>query len=134
MVERITLSELFSQLEKGDFPIIDKEEKMVYVVVSQDIADADADQTSRLFLIVQEDPVLLEEVEFDFDFMAGRIAPGFDPTFLVKTALKEAPPKTLLEIKERLENPEASVKTKPGCVSLAIGGKRGAPIELVLRR
>ena len=133
-MKRITLSELVSQLEKGSYPIIDKEEKMVYVVVSQELADADADQTSRLFIIVQEDPVFLEEVEFDFDFMAGRLAPGFDPTFLVKTALKEAPPKTLLEIKERLENPDASVKTKPGCVSLAIGGKRGPPIELVLRR
>jgi len=133
-MERITLSELFSELEKGSYPIIDKEEKMVYIVVSQNLADADMDQTSRLFIIVQEDPVLLEEVEFDFDFMAGRLTPGFDPTFLVKTALKEAPPKTLLEIKERLENPDASVKTKPGCVSLAIGGKRGPPIELVLRR
>jgi len=133
-MERITLSELFSELEKGSYPIIDKEEKMVYIVVSQNLADADVDQTSRLFIIVQEDPVLLEEVEFDFDFMAGRLTPGFDPTFLVKTALKEAPPKTLLEIKERLENPDASVKTKPGCVSLAIGGKRGPPIELVLRR
>ena len=133
-MKRITLSELVSQLEKGSYPIIDKEEKMVYVVVSQELADADADQTSRLFIIVQEDPVFLEEVEFDFDFMAGRLAPGFDPTFLVKTALKEAPPKTLLEIKERLENPDASVKSNPGCVSLAIGGKRGPPIELVLRR
>lgn len=131
---KITLSELFAQLEKGSYPIIDKEEKMVYVVVSQDIADADADQTSRLFHIVQEDPVLLEEVEFDFDEMANRLAPGFDPTFLVKTALKEAPPKTLLDIKERLEHPEASVKTKPGCVSLAIGGKRGHTVELVLRQ
>ena len=132
-MRKITLSELFSELEKGSYPIIDKEEKMVYVVVSQNIADADADQTSRLFIIVQENPVLLEEIEFDFDEMANRLTPGFDPTFLVKTALKEAAPATLLKIKERLENPEASVKTKPGCVSLAIGGKRGHPIELVLR-
>lgn len=133
-MKQITLSELYAQLEKGAYPIIDKEEKLVYVVVSQEIADADADQTSRLFHIVQDNPILLEEEEFDFDAMAERLAPGFDPTFLVKTALKEAPPKELLQIKERLENPTASVKTKPGCVSLAIGGKRGSPVELVLRR
>ena len=131
---KITLTEFYSQLEKNQYPIIDKDEKMVYVVISEDVADADADKTSRLFHIVQDDPVLLEEEIFDFDEMASRLTPGFDPAYLVKVALKEAPPKQLLEIKQRLEYPEASVKTKPRCVSLMIGGKRGAPIELVLRR
>lgn len=131
---RITLSELYSQLDKGQYPIIDKDEKMVYVVASEELSDAEADKTNRLFHIVQDNPILLEEELFDFDEMASRLAPGFDPTYLVKVALQEAPPKQLLDIKQRLEHPEASVKTKPGCVSLAIGGKRGTPIELVLRK
>ncbi len=129
----ITLDELYSQLEKGHYPIIDKESKMVYVVYNEDLSDDDADQTNRLFHIIQDDPILLREEIFDFDEMASRLVPGFDPTFLVKAALKEAPPMQLIDIKERLEHPEASVKTKPGCVSLAIGGKRGMPIVLVLR-
>jgi len=106
---------------------------MVYVVFNEHIADPDADQTNRLFRIVQEDPVLLEEEVFDFDEMAKRLVPGFDPTLLIRHALREAPPGVLLQIKERLEKPDASVKTKRGCVSLAIGGKAGRPIELVLR-
>lgn len=133
-MKRITLSELYSQLTDATYPIIDKSEKMVYVVGSEDIKDAEADKTVRLFHIVQEDPILLEEVEFDFDEMASKLTPGFDPHFLVKEALKEAPPRTLLDIKERLEHPSPSVKTKPKCVALCIGGKVGAPVELVLRR
>ncbi len=131
---KITLSELYSQLEKEQYPIIDKDLKMVYVVISEDVKDADADKTSRLFHIVQEDPILLEEVIFDFDEMASRLTPGFDPHFLVMEALKEAAPALLLNIKERLEHPKASVRTGPGCVSLVIGGKQGAPVELVLRK
>lgn len=133
-MKKITIDELFSQLKKDQYPIIDKEEKMVYVVSNDDIKEADADKTSRLFHIVQEDPLLLEEVLFDFDEMASKLTPGFDPHFLVKEALKEAPPKLLLDIKERLDRPKAKISTRPGCVSLSIGGKRGAPVELVLRK
>jgi len=132
-MKRITLSELYAGLIPEEYPIIDKDEKMVYVVAPQH-KGGEAEQTNRLFHIVQEDPILLEEVIFDFDAMAKQLTPGFDPEFLVKTALKEAAPSRLLEIKERLENPDASVKTKPGCVSLRIGGRRGSPVELVLRR
>ena len=133
-MKRITISELYAELQKEEYPIIDKDEKMVYVVAPQTIGH-DSDQTNRLFLIIQEDPLLLEEVEFDFEAMAKKLAEGFDPLFLVKTALQEATTSRLLEIKNRLdEKPDASVKTKPGCVSLKIGGRRGAPVELVLRR
>ena len=133
--KRITISELYSDLVEEEYPIIDKDEKMVYVVAPQTKGHEDAEHVNRLFHIVETDPVLLlEEVHFDWDKMAKQLTPAFDPEFLVKTALKEAPPSRLLEIKERLENPNAKVTTKPGCVSLSIGGKRGAPIELVLRR
>jgi len=134
-MKRITISELYAELQKEEYPIIDKDEKMVYVVAPPTKGHEDSDQTNRLFLIVQEDPLLLEEVEFDFESMAKTLTAGFDPEFLVKSALKEAPPSRLLDIKNRLdEKPDASVKTKPGCVSLVIGGRRGAPVELVLRR
>ena len=132
--KHITISELYSDLVEEEYPIIDKDEKMVYVVAPQ-TKGHDAEHVNRLFLIVEDDPILLlEEVMFDWDKMAKQLTPGFDPEFLVKTALKEAPPSRLLEIKERLENPEAKVTTKPGCVSLSIGGKRGDPIELGLRK
>jgi len=134
-MKRYTLGEIYAELAEEEYPIIDKDEKMVYVVGTQIKGHEDAEHINRLFHIVEDSPeLLLEEVIFDFDAMAKQLTPGFDPEFLVKTALKEAPPARLLEIKERLENPEAKVSTKPGCVSLSIGGKRGAPIELVLRR
>ena len=133
--KRVTLSDIYADLKEEEYPIIDKDQKMVYVVGTMIKGHADAEHVNRLFHIVETAPVLLLEEEiFDWDAMAKQLTPGFDPEFLVKTALKEAPPSRILEIKQRLENPEAKVTTKPGCVSLSIGGKRGAPIELVLRR
>ena len=131
--KRITLPDLYKELVENQYPIVDKDEKMVYVVRTPEPHHAE-EHINRLFLIVDEDTLLLEEILFDFDAMAKQLTPGFDPEFLVKTALQEAAPARLLDIKERLENKNAKIQTKPRCVSLTIGGKPGAPVELILRR
>ena len=75
-----------------------------------------------------------EEVSVDYKGMAARLAQGLDVKQFLEEVLTTTSPAEVLEIKERLEHPEASVVSKPRCFSLMIGGKVGQPMELTLRR
>ena len=123
--KRITLNVLYGELEKDQYPVIDKEAKLVTVINSED-------QTKRIYRIVREYPLELEEIEIDLDKMASQLAEHFDSKMLMDEVLRKTDTDQLLELKERLETPDASIKSKKGCFSLLIGGKRGRPVELTL--
>jgi len=125
MTERLTLYVLYTQLEKSEFPVIDKDSKLVYVIDSEN-------DTKRIYKITDEDSLELEEIELDIPGMAAQLAEHFDANMLMQEVLKKADTDQLLEVKARLEKPDVSIKSKKGCFSLQIGGKRGRPIELTL--
>ena len=121
----ITMDLLYSELEKDQYPVIDKEAKIVTVINSED-------QTKRIYRIVGENPIELEEIQIDLNKMASMLADQFDAKMLMDEVLRKTDTAQLLDIKERLEVPDASIKSKKGCFSMQIGGKRGRPVELVL--
>ena len=121
----ITMDLLYSELEKDQYPVIDKEAKIVTVINSED-------QTKRIYRIVGENPIELEEIQIDLNKMAAMLAEQFDAKMLMDEVLRKTDTAQLLDIKERLEVPDASIKSKKGCFSMQIGGKRGRPVELVL--
>ena len=51
---------------------------------------------------------------------------------LFEEILFKLPPEEIIEIGERLEKPEVSIKPAPRCLALMIGGKVGRPKEFVL--
>ena len=123
--KRITLNVLYGELEKEQYPVIDKEAKLVTVINTKD-------ETKAIYRIVREYPLELEKIDIDIDKMASQLAEHFDSKMLMSEVLKKTETGQLLDIKERLEKPEASIKSKKGCFSLQIGGKRGRPVELTL--
>jgi len=123
--KRITLAVLYSELEKDQYPVIDKEAKLVTVINAED-------QTKSIYRIIREYPIELEKIEIDIDKMSSQLAEHFDSKMLMEEVLKKTDTEQLLELKERLEIPDASIKSKKGCFSLQIGGKRGRPVELTL--
>lgn len=127
MTERYTLNQIYEMAGPKEYPVIDKEEKLI-LIVNKD------DETSRVFRIVQEHPLLAVELIVDFQELAEKLARGLDKVELLKEVLRSAPPNHVIEIKERLDaHPDASVTSSPGCFSLKIGGRRGRPKELVIR-
>jgi len=121
----ITLNILYANLEKEQYPVIDKEAKLVTVINTKD-------ETKAIYRIVGEHPIELEKIDIDIDKMASQLAEHFDSKMLMSEVLKKTETGQLLDIKERLETPDASIKSKKGCFSLQIGGKRGRPVELTL--
>lgn len=75
-----------------------------------------------------------KEIHLDIKNMAERLREGFEAQPFLEEVLETTAPADLLDISERLEHPEATVKSAPRCFSLMIGGKRGRPLELLLRR
>lgn len=124
---KLTLNQIVAEIKEGEeYLIYMKEHKQVLIV------DAD-DHTRRLYKVVSEYPVLLEEIEIDYDRMAARLAEGLDKVALLRDVLETASPEVVLEVQERLEHPGAMVKGSPECFVLFIGGKRGRPFELSIR-
>jgi len=75
-----------------------------------------------------------KEVKLDIKGMAQKLRAGFETQDFLEEVLETTAPATLLEVNDRLEHPEAKVTSAPRCFSLMIGGKRGRPLELTLRR
>lgn len=123
--KRITLNVLYGELEKEQYPVIDKEAKLVTVINTKD-------ETKAIYRIIREYPIELEKIEIDIDKMASQLAEHFDSKMLMEEVLRKADTEQLLDVQERLEVPGASIKSKKGCFSLQIGGKRGRPKELTL--
>ena len=122
----ITLEEIYKDLdEKNEVLFISRE------TATAGIIDFD-ERSRRLFKIVSFEPMTFEEITVDYDKMAYRIASAVSTENLIKEALKIAGPETILEIKERLDHPEASIKSGPGCFEVNIGGKQGAPFSWVI--
>lgn len=74
------------------------------------------------------------EVKIDSDKLADKLVDGFDAKKFLVEVLKTLTPADLIDVAERLEAKEPSVKSAPRCFALMIGGKPGRPLELVLRR
>jgi hypothetical protein len=125
MTKKITISELYSQLEIDQYPIIDKEAKLVTVVDSKD-------NTKLIYRITREYPLEIQKIAMDLDKMASQLAEHFDAKLLLTEVLKKADSGQLLEIQDRLAIPDVSIKSKKACFSLMIGGKVGRPMELTL--
>ena len=127
MTKKYTLNQIYEMTGPGEFPIIDKKEKLI-VVVNED------DQTSKVYRIVHEYPLLAEVLIVDFQDLAEKLARGLDTVELLKEVLRSAPPNDVVKIKERLDaKPDASIKSAPRCFALMIGGIPGRPLELVIR-
>ena len=127
MTKKYTLNQIYEMAGPKDYPIIDKEEKLI-VIINKD------DKTSRVFRITHEYSLLAEELIIDFQDLAEKLARGLDKIELLKEVLRSAPPNDVVKIKERLDaKPDASVKSAPRCFALMIGGKPGRPLELVIR-
>lgn len=125
--KKLTLNQVVDQLKTGEeYLIVIKEDKMILVV-------DDDNHTRRLYRITHEYPMMLEEIEIDYEAMAEKLAKGLDPVALMRDVLRSTEPDALLEVKERLEHPSPSVKGDDGCFRLFIGGKRGRPFELNIR-
>lgn len=128
MTKRYTLNQIYEMVGLKEYPVIDKEEKLI-VIVNKD------DETSRVFRIVSEYPLLAEELIVDFQELAEKLARGLDKVELLKEVLRSAPPNDVVDIKERLDaKPDAKITSAPRCFALLIGGKPGRPKELVIRR
>lgn len=74
------------------------------------------------------------EVEIDPEQLADKLVEGFDVKKFLLEVLNTVTPAELIDIAERLEGDNPSVKSAPRCFALMIGGKPGRPLELVLRR
>jgi len=80
---------------------------------------------------------------FDTKTMVDKLTPllaeHVDRVALIKDVLAHQTPKKLAELHERMvdipkkTNKKPSVKQKPGCAYLSIGGKSGQPFTLMLR-
>jgi len=81
-----------------------------------------------------KDAVEFREITLDIKAMAKKLAEGLDPEAFLEEVLETTAPVELVEVKERLEHPQATVKSAKRCFSLMIGGKQGRPMELTLRR
>lgn len=123
--KRITFNVLYSQLEKDQYPVIDKELKLVTIM------NADT-KTKDIYRITREYPLELELIDMDLDKMALQLAEKFDPKMLMDEVLRKLDTEQLMDIKERLEKPNVAISSKNRCFSLLIGGKVGAPVELTL--
>ncbi len=127
MTKRYTLSQIYEMAGPKEYTVMDKEENLI-VILNTD------DETSRVFKIVHEYPLLAEELIVDFQDLAEKLARELDKVELLKEVLRSAPPNDVVEIKERLDaKPDASITSSPGCFSLRIGGRPGRPRELVIR-
>ncbi len=128
MTKKYTLNQLYDMAGPKEYAVMDKEDNLIVLLNTED-------ETSRVFRIVHEYPILAEELIVDFQGMAEKLARGLDKVELLKEVLRSAPPNDVVEIKERLEaGPDVSITSGPGCFSLKIGGKRGRPKELVIRK
>ena len=52
---------------------------------------------------------------------------------IIEDALTDAPPEVLEDLFERVVIKKGSIREKEGCYKLLIGGKRGQPMEFMLR-
>lgn len=128
MTKRYTLNQIYEMAGPKEYTIVDKEDNLV-VVVNMD------DETTRVFKIVHEYPLLAEELIVDFQELAEKLAVGLDKVKLLKKVLRSAPPNDVVDIKERLDaKPDAKITSAPKCFALLIGGKPGRPKELIIRR
>ncbi len=128
MTKRYTLNQIYDMAGPKEYTVMDKEDNLIVIINT-------ADETSRVFRIVHQYPLMAEELIVDFQTLAEKLAVGLDKVELLKEVLRSAPPNDVVEIKERLEaKPDASITSSPGCFSLKIGGKPGRPKELVIRK
>jgi len=118
------MSQIYDSLEpEEEYLMVVKEAKIAFIV------DKD-EHTKKVFHIVNEYPLQLEEITPDFKQLAKKLAEGLDKEALLEDLLKSKPLETTLEVAARLTNDEAMVKSKEGCFKLLIGGKPGRPYEL----
>lgn len=96
------------------------------------IMDPETNRLLKLFVrsrhrYVQVD--LLATVQF----IANKLKDKVDiQKFLEELMLLHSSPEEILELHDRLQRGEVSVKGKPRCYALMIGGKPGSPYEFVL--
>lgn len=128
-MKKLTMNQIMDEIKPGKEYLVYLKTKNYNHVI---IVDGE-NHLLRLYKVVHEYPKLLERVEIDFEALAERLAPGLDKVALIMDVLVSAAPEEILEVQERLEHPEASVKGGPGCFSILIGGKPGRPFELRVR-
>ena len=121
---KLTFNQIYDSLEsKEEYLVIVKEAKIAFIV------DKD-DHTKKVFHVVHEYPLQLEDITPDFKQLAKKLAEGLDAEALLVDLLKTKPLETTLEVAARLSNDKATVKSKEGCFKLLIGGKPGRPYAL----
>jgi hypothetical protein len=65
--------------------------------------------------------------------LVEKLTPHVSVEELVRDALYDTNPEDLKEMYERVVEKKGSIKEKPGCYKLRLGGKRGVPFEFMLR-
>lgn len=65
--------------------------------------------------------------------LVDKLVPHVSVEELVRDALYDTNPEDLREMYERVIEKKGSVRDKPGCYKLMLGGKKGAPFEFMLR-
>jgi len=65
--------------------------------------------------------------------LVEKMTPHVNIEELIRDALYDTTPEDLREMYERVIEKKGSIKDKPGCYKIALGGKKGAPFEFMLR-
>ena len=87
---------------------------------------------SVVFQILEDGTLEQRDIEKMEKEVIKRLAKYIDPEKLLIEILRTLLPEQLVELHERAVVKEGKVTEGPGCYSLKIGGRRGAPYELYL--
>jgi len=86
-----------------------------------------------LFYVQSEGKYQKLDTEKMIDELVDKLTEHISVENLVRDALYDTTPDRLKEMYERVVENKGSVKEKEGCYKLVIGGKRGQPMEFMLR-
>lgn len=135
-IEAITLTQLLKEVREKELPfLVEPESKTVVVWKLQDENGTFYEEAhiGRIFKI-QKDGMLLE---LDFEEMKEEIAEYLKDHVPVKAFLKDVlttkRPDDVIELLKRVRK-KGKVTADEGCFILNVGGKRGFPFQLDLRK
>ena len=67
------------------------------------------------------------------DALVEKLTPHVSVEELLRDTLYDTNPEDLKEMYERVIEKKGSIREKPGCYKLMLGGKRGVPFQFMLR-
>ena len=132
-MKKYTIEQIREQLDDGkDVLIVDKE----LVTILDIVGDHGTHGHQRIKAIFKKKGNYYY-VKVDLNKTIKKIIKRIKPhvnleTFLKELILLRSSPEEIIELEERLEKPETSIRDAPRCYALMIGGKRGRPLEFVL--